>query len=97
MKNYVKPISEFLNESKKTKSRVAKVHLNSGMGDYFAIIEFEGEDTYVKEKKTLRKTWQDIYDRAMKMGATRLYSVEDEMYLTQKHISEFSDEPTYED
>ena len=73
---------------------IAKVYLSTSMSGEFATIEFQGEEISVDEEESLRKTWQKILDMAMKMGASGIYSVEDEEMITQADINKLDDSPS---
>ena len=63
------------------------------MSGEFATIEFGGEIS-ADEEESLRKTWQKILDTAIEMGASEIYSVEDEVMITQADIDKLNNSPS---
>ena len=101
MKNQVKKFSQYIKESDEFEmdemslgGGIANVYLSTGMSGEFATINFNGQEASIDEEESLRKTWQKILDTAMKMGASGIYSVEDEEMITHADINKLDDSPS---
>jgi hypothetical protein len=106
MKNQVKKFNQFIKESISMRDefesnipdfgnrKVAIVELGRGMDGSFASITFDGSTAHVEEKRSLRKTWQNILNIAHGMGAEAIYSTEDDDIITQRDIDTLDDSPS---
>lgn len=101
MKNQIKKFSQYIKEADEFGmdemsfgGGIANVYLSTGMSGEFATVNFNGQEASIDEEESLRKTWQKILDTAMEMGASGIYSVEDEEIITREDINTFDDSPS---
>jgi hypothetical protein len=89
-RSHLRSIAQEFKHNLKTERAI--VYLG-GHGD-FATIEFKGKEISVDGAESLRRTWQNILDTALDLGADEIYSYEDEEIITQADIDKLDDSPS---